>query len=44
MVGTNYEAVAPTFDQRYQRHDYPGIAAALLQHVGSAPQSVGEGL
>lgn len=39
-MGTNYEEVAPTFDQRYERHAYAGIAATLLEHVGPAPRSV----
>jgi ubiquinone/menaquinone biosynthesis C-methylase UbiE len=40
MGATNYDEVAPSYDQRYQRHAYPGIEAALNQFVGPSPQRV----
>src|ERR1700712_4925549 len=40
MSATNYDEVAPSYDQRYQRHAYPGIETALNQFVGPSPQRV----
>lgn len=37
---THYDEVAPTYDQRYDRHAYAGIAGALLQFAGDPPRRV----
>jgi ubiquinone/menaquinone biosynthesis C-methylase UbiE len=39
-VATNYDEVAPSYDQRYQRHGYAGIATALLELAGAAPKRI----
>jgi SAM-dependent methyltransferase len=33
----DYDAVAPTYDDRYRRNDYAGIEAALLDFLGPDP-------
>lgn len=40
MPGTNYDEVAATYDQRYERHAYPGVARAVLEFAGAPPQRV----
>lgn len=37
---TNYDQVAPSYDQRYARHAYPGIASAVLAFAGEGPQRI----
>jgi ubiquinone/menaquinone biosynthesis C-methylase UbiE len=36
----DYDGVAPSFDRRYVRNDYSGVAAALDAFVGAAPCAV----
>ncbi|HEY2735109.1 MAG TPA: class I SAM-dependent methyltransferase, partial [Polyangiales bacterium] len=34
---TNYDEVAPLFDRRYDETQYPGIEAALQEHITDLP-------
>jgi ubiquinone/menaquinone biosynthesis C-methylase UbiE len=40
MTRTNYDEVAPTYDQRYARNRYPGVTDALLKFAGKEPHRV----
>lgn len=37
---TNYDEVAPAYDQRYAHNAYPGLTATVLDFVGRTPQRV----
>lgn len=36
-MGTNYDEVAPHYDQRYERNRYPGTTEAVMRFAGQAP-------
>jgi len=39
-MATDYEQIAPHYDQRYARHRYDGITRCVLEFVGPTPRAV----
>ena len=40
MAHTNYDEVAPTYDQRYARNRYPGVEDGLQRFAGQLPRRI----